>query len=214
MKKQKEKKELTLIERTAKRLLTLDECREYYKQINTEAVIQLYLPYLSPSINHMYLNVSHGRIKKPSVSKYLNEIKQYLATTYATTLPKINPNAFYTLKIAFILKYENFYTKTYPKADSPLQRDDIDNRVKSIKDIICEFVGIQDDTQILKEIVSKRAAEKEGMYIELEEVAPRMPVIHAAKIDNECDELERVYLNNCINFREKGIISNGNSTPS
>jgi Holliday junction resolvase RusA-like endonuclease len=157
----------------------------------------------------MYLNVSHGRIKKPEVSKYLNEIKQYLAEKYATALPKINPNALYKLKIRFVLKYENFYTKTYPKnkAGTPLQRDDIDNRVKAIKDIICKFVGVKDDTQIIREEISKIAGNEEGMDIEITESVPTC-------YGHDTAELDRIYLNNCINFREKGIITNGNSTSS
>ncbi len=205
-KKVKESKELTFVEKAAKHLLTLGECTVYYDKIFSGHLtnnIEIKIPFLPPTSNKIYFDrTGGGRSKTTPAKNFINDLQVHMMANYLKEMSELNPCALYTLTLDFSFNPEDIFTKGYPKAVSAYRKNDVDNRVKLVKDTIVKLLGIKDDTQIFAGKEYKSASDKEQIVIRLSELNP------CWAIDNCLDERKRAYyLNKCIHFRESGIKS-------
>lgn len=112
-------------------------------------MIHLKLPYLSPSINHVYMHVrapgSGGmmRVLTPAGRKFKKEATAHLAKNYPQALALMKENKPYTLFMRFtVTDLEN---KGWVKGStSRYKRHDVSNRIKVLEDVIVEVTGVDD----------------------------------------------------------------------
>jgi len=206
-KKVKEKKELTFVEKAGLHKLTLEECTAYYDGVFSGCLVnslELIIPFLPPSSNKVYFNrTGGGRAKTTPTKKFINDVQLHMVNNYFNEISKLNPCAMYTLNLEIGFSPEELFTKGYPKAISAYRKNDIDNRVKIVKDTVIKLLGIKDDTQVFTGKESKVATSKE------EHVKLRLTELNPCWVlDPRLDDQKKAYcLNKCIHFRESGIRS-------
>jgi Holliday junction resolvase RusA-like endonuclease len=142
---------------------------KYAKNLQNPSVLHAVLPKLPVSINKLHRVGMHGKPVLSAEGKtYRADAINALKEAWLFSLPKFKRFRFakYTLAIEVTLpRYGpgGLYTKGFPKtAKEPVQQRDASNFIKLIEDVIAQATGI-DDRYNFTIIVSKKAAEQEGM---------------------------------------------------
>jgi Holliday junction resolvase RusA-like endonuclease len=136
-------------------------------------MIYIYLPFLPPSMNHMYDNIPRrkvgnkfiggGRRLTNSGKKFKNDVKQVVLKHHATQTGELNPSDGIGIYAAF--GFPNLFNKGYPeKTDARYKKLDVSNRRKALDDGLAEVINI-DDSQIVYTTDNKYLSEIEETHI-------------------------------------------------
>lgn len=110
-------------------------------------MIHMQLPYLAPSINHVYMHVRAGKFVKraltPAGKAFKEETTALLAKKYPLVLAKMNKNKPYALFFRFTVTdlvnkgWANGKTARY-------KQHDVSNRIKVLEDVVVDVCGVDD----------------------------------------------------------------------
>jgi Holliday junction resolvase RusA-like endonuclease len=118
------------------------------------------LDIIPPTTNKLYITLRNGRRTLSTEGKnFINLVKQRLKVL---NLKPINTRACYSFNLELRLPWEDIFTKSYPKCDSPFQRLDTNNRIKLIKDTIKDCLGLKDDSQVFCDRIKKIAVDDDS----------------------------------------------------
>lgn len=126
-------------------------------------MIHMQLPFLSPSINHVYMHVRAGKFIKrtltPEGKAFKAESTALLASKYPTLLTQMKKNKPYALFFRFTVTdlinkgWANGKTARY-------KQHDVSNRIKVLEDVVVDVCGV-DDSHFTMVACQKVQGEKE-----------------------------------------------------
>ncbi len=117
------------------------------------------VPYLPPSSNHIYINISRGkkggggRFLSKEAEAFKNQMMFLVATSTAhlnlEAIPKKDPNALFEVFYVFFFPEEDLLNGTYGNgtkkaAATRYKRMDAENRIKLVADAFSKGIGIDD----------------------------------------------------------------------
>ena len=121
-------------------------------------MIEIKIPFKTPSINHLYFNWNNRRILTKEARKLKEEIKEH-----CNFLPNILKGLNDKLKVEVEI-HENWFTKKWE-----VKRKDISNREKFLIDAIFDALGI-DDKFIFEHTMKKVQSESEFATIRIDKL--------------------------------------------
>lgn len=130
-------------------------------------MIHLQLPYLAPSINHVYMTIRKGkktlRVLTPDGRKFKKEATAHLAKSYPLALAKLKQHKPYTLFIKFTVP--DMENKGWINGSAArYKRHDASNRIKVLEDVLVDISGV-DDTHFMLVACQKVQGAVEGTDI-------------------------------------------------
>ncbi len=120
-------------------------------------MIEVTIPFKTPTINQMYATFRGHRIKSKEARQLGKEVKEIV---YNQPFKKIEGELQVTIDI-----YSNYYNK-----NGTIKRKDIANYEKFITDSVFENLEDMDDKQIFKIIMNKIHSVQEKAIIKIEEL--------------------------------------------
>ena len=142
-------------------------------------MIQLEVPWLPPSANNAYFNLSGGgRTLTTKGKRFKRETAAYLVQTYPQELRWFKKNVAYGLAVKFC--FTDLENKTWPeKATTRYKKIDVSNRLKLLEDVLVEVGGI-DDSQHMSIFMSERPGPAEHTTLWVWELEDAESALRAA----------------------------------
>lgn len=110
-------------------------------------MIHMRLPWLSPTINHVYMHVKKGKVTLRVLTaegrKFKKEAEALLTKTYPMQLAKMRKDVPYSMFFKFTVT--DLVNKGWAKGETArYKRHDVSNRIKVLEDVIVEVTGVDD----------------------------------------------------------------------
>lgn len=136
-------------------------------------MIHIRLPFLPPTLNHMYENIPKRRIGKKMIGggrrltnagkEFKLNVSQVVLRNHAMETGQLGPISGIGLYVAF--GFPNLLNKGYPeKSESRYKKLDVSNRLKALEDGLTETINF-DDSQIIFSVSTKHLSKSEESLI-------------------------------------------------
>lgn len=130
-------------------------------------MIQLYIPSVPLSFNHMYVKTrGGGRALSPAGKTYKKETVDHLVRAYPQELKFFKKNVPYVVACHMEFSDETLLlNKGYPeKTDNRYKRFDATNRIKILEDSLSQATGV-DDSHNWTFVIRKALGDKDATYL-------------------------------------------------